>query len=433
MSARRLLLPGLLLGLALLAAGCLGSSTQTYHVELARTHNLFAGSPVKVLGVEVGRVESLESPAGDEAAVATVRVDGTVDVPADVTAQLVQGTVLGERFIQLDPPYSGGERLEDGGTIPLERTRVPAEFDELLASLETFLDGLPPEEVDRFVVNVAETLAGRGEQLGQTLESTSEALEVLRANDDELVDLLSGVADLTETLRTRDQELRALLDDYAELTGTLAAERDTIDVAISETARLLVEIEDLMAQEGERLAAGTEVLTRLGRTLERNEGELARAVVGQAELYRHAERTFDRERNWLPLINHSDDLPRLIGERLANRLAGLCERAGLPECDRAEFWQDELPEGVCLEPLLPCDSDGDGGVPFAVAMDGAIERVPELEDELGRDPPEPPPDDAGSADGAGSADEASSEPGTDEGGDRSALEELLGGPLGGGR
>lgn len=102
--ARRLLVPAALLVLAALGAACLGQDEQHFEVELARAHNLFVGSPVKVLGVEVGSVEALQTPAGSEAVVASVSVAPDVEVPADVTARLVQGTVLGERFIQLDPP-----------------------------------------------------------------------------------------------------------------------------------------------------------------------------------------------------------------------------------------------------------------------------------------------------------------------------------------
>lgn len=434
MSPRRLVLIAALLALGALASACTGGD-QTFHVELARTHNLFVESPVKVMGVEVGHVAALDVPEGGGAVVATVRVDGDVDVPADASAQLIQGTVLGERFIQLEPPYEGGGTLEDGDTIPLERTRVPAEFDELLASLETFLEGLPAEEVDRFLVNVAEILAGRGEQLGTTLEATSDALETVRANDDELVSLLNGVADLTETLATRDEELRGLLTDYASLSGTLAAERDTIDLALSESARALVELEDLLQDQGERLGASTEVLARIGRTVDRNHGELRRAVVGQAELYRHAERVFDRERNWLPLVNNSEDMGRLISERLAARFAGLCERADIDQCAVPAFWEEELPVRVCLDPLLPCmpPEGEEEGVPFSVAVQGATERVPELSDEL--EEPVSPEElldeeaEEGTADDGGSGDDE-----TDDGGDeprRSALEELLGGSLGG--
>ena len=437
MTLRRLLPAVVLCALAVLAAACTGGN-QTFHVELSRTHNLFVESPVKVMGVEVGHVTALDAPEGAGAVVATVRVDGDVDVPAEASARLIQGTVLGERFIQLEPPYEGGETLEDGATIPMERTQVPAEFDELLASLEEFLGGLPAEEVDRFLVNVAEILAGRGEQLGTTLQATSDALDTLRANDEELVSLLVGVADLTETLATRDTELRALLSDYASLSSTLAAERDTIDLALSESARVLVEVEDLLEEQGERLGANTEVLARIGRTVDRNHTELRRAVVGQAELYRHAERVFDRERNWLPLINHDDDMGRLISERLAARFAGLCERAGIEECASDDFWEQELPVRVCLDPLLPClppEGEEDEGVPFALAVQDATERVPELEEELGEttSPEElldAPAADASTEDGAPDGDDEADD--TDDERRSSALEELLGGSLGGG-
>jgi phospholipid/cholesterol/gamma-HCH transport system substrate-binding protein len=433
MTRRRLLpLLAVLLAAALLAGGCRGEGPLEVDVELSRAHNLFVGSPVKVMGVKVGSIDQLRSPAGSAGAVATVRIDADVQIPEDATARLVQGTVLGERFIQLEPHYESGPVLETGATIPMDRTSVPAEFDELLSSLESFLEGLPPEEVDRFLRNVAETLVGQGERLGRTLETTSSAVAVLRERDDDLVELLVRSADISETLASRDEQLRALLIDYAQLTGTLASERDTIDLALAESARLIVELEDLLEAQGERLGADVEVLTRVGRTIDRNHTELERLMVGQAELFRHAERVFDRERNWLPLINHSEDFGRLISERLAARFAGLCERAGLPDCASFEFWTAELPVRVCLDPLVTCEiPEGEQpAVGLGEAMTSALERVPELGEQLepeAEQEPEPAPDLAEELldERTGTAPEPSP---------ARAVDELLGGGLlGGGR
>lgn len=370
----------------LLAGGCslLGvPDGASFEVELVRANNVFAGSPVRVLGVDVGTVVAVESPSDRRGAVASIRLDRGRQLPADVTAHVVQGSLLGERFIELDPPYTDGPQLADGAVIPLERTGVPAEFDEVLASLDRFLTALPPEEVDRFVRNAATTLESRGDDLGRTLETTAAAVAALAENDEELVDLVTGVADLSEALGSRDAELRGLLTDYASLAGTLADERDAVDATLAEVARLTVAVGDLLEEHGERLGADVEVLARLGRTLERNRGEIERLVRGQADLFETAERVFDRERNWLPLVNHSSDLPRLVEERLAARFAGLCARIGRDDCADVAFWSSELPVGVCLDPLFPCELPDDEDaelIGLGEALERAIDEVPELAD-----------------------------------------------------
>jgi hypothetical protein len=122
-------------------------------------------------------------------------------------------------------------------------------------------------------------------------------------------------------------------------------------------------------------------------------------------------------------------VPRLVSERLASRLTGLCARAGLDGCDDLERWVDDLPERVCLEPLLPCiDPDGEA-VPFAEAIEDVLDAVPALEAELGdpdldeREPDEHPQPD-GDAEDAGDDVEEVPERGS------SALGELFGGLLG---
>lgn len=455
-SPRRLAVVAMACALAVLATACVGGGVRTVEAELTRAHNLFPGTAVKVRGVEVGQVADVAAPESEPVAVATLRLDGDVALPAEATARVVQGSVLGERFVQLGPEAidpDDGPTLADGDRIPVERTEVPAEFDELLSSLEEFLDGLPPEELDRFLTETAATIEGQGEDLGRALSATADAVEVLREEDDALVTLLERVADVTETLGSRDQRLRELLGDYAELSGALAEEREVLDAALAESARLVVELEDLLAEQGERLGASTEVLTRVLQSVDRNRDQLVRAVHGQAELYRHGERVFDRTRNWLPLINQSADLPRLVSERLAARFAGLCERAGLGECALPAFWEQELPVRVCLDPLLPCEVP-DGEEPAAgldEAITDAAEAAPGLEEELLADTAaqeaeraagETSEGDGGAGedgddgrDGRDGQDDGSGRDDGDDGADAggSGLADLLGGALTGGR
>src|SRR5205807_8978644 len=88
--------------------------------------------------------------------------DSSIKLPSDVKAAVVPVSLLGERYIQLFPAYDGGPVLQPGAEIPLSRTAVPAEPDELLRSLQNYLGGLNPEVVTRFVENGANLLQGNG-------------------------------------------------------------------------------------------------------------------------------------------------------------------------------------------------------------------------------------------------------------------------------
>jgi phospholipid/cholesterol/gamma-HCH transport system substrate-binding protein len=370
----------LLLALALVASGCgmFGSAgAYTVRAELTRSFNLFPGSPVKVLGVDVGQVTDIVVPEGAETVEVIMRIRGDVDVPADTSATVVPASLLGERYVQLEPD-TGGPRVEDDTLIPVARTQVPFEFDEVLTGLEDFVGGLEGPEVARFVTNLAETLDGQGEQLGRTIDSASEAIGVLRDNDDELIALASRLADLNQTLSSRDQELAALLQDFDTVAASLVADRGDIDGALTGLVRVTSELDGMLQVNRERLEDDIEVLTRVGRTVERNLDNVSTAVLYSAELFRHAERVIDRERAYLPLQDQLFALAEPLTEGIVFRIQGLCLQAGLPaDTCEIELLADLLGGVVCAAPIVPC-RPGDDTIPIEEALLNLATRDPDL-------------------------------------------------------
>ncbi|WP_052667944.1 MCE family protein [Nitriliruptor alkaliphilus] len=397
------------LALALLTSGCGlfgGNGAYEVRAELTRSFNLFPGSPVKVLGVNVGQITDIVVPDGAQHVEVIMRIDGDVDVPEDSSAIVVPASLLGERYVQLGA-YTEGTRMADGTVIPVERTVVPFEFDEVLTGLEDFVGGLEGPEVARFVANVAETLEGQGAQLGRTIDSASEAIGVLKDNDDELIALASRLADLNETLSSRDQELAKLLQDFDTVAASLVGDRGDIDAALTGLVRVTSELDGLLQVNRERLEDDIAVLTRVGRTVERNLDNVSTAVLYSAELFRHAERVVDRQRGYLPLQDQLFALGEPLTESIVFRIQGICIQAGLPgDICEIELIADLLGGVVCAAPLFPCRPDSDA-IPIEEALlnlaiaqpelgDAVIDRMAE-DSEAERDPtsgPGPSPDPA---------------------------------------
>jgi phospholipid/cholesterol/gamma-HCH transport system substrate-binding protein len=366
-----------LLALAVLASACgvlPGNGSYEVAAELTRSYNLFPGSPVRVLGVDVGRIVDLEVEPGRSTVRVVMRIDDEVDLPEDASAIVVPESLLGERYVQL-PAYTDGPRLEAGSVIPVERTSVPYEFDEVLEGLNDFVGGLDGPEVGRFVDNLAEVLDGQGEQLGRTIDRAHEAIGVLKNNDDELVALASRLADLNATLGTRDQQIARIIQDFDLLARSLVDDAGDLDAALRGVVRLTTELDGLLAENADRLGSDIEVLTRVGRTAQRNLDNLSLAVLGSAELFRHAERVVDRERNMLPLQNQTWQLVPALTESIVFRLQGLCFGAGLSEEECAsDLLMDLLGGAVCAPPMVICTEDS---VPVEEALVNLLTEAPE--------------------------------------------------------
>ena len=98
-------------------------TTNTVVAEFPQTLALYPGDKVQIMGVRVGQIEKIE-PAGDKMRV-TFHYDSKYKVPANVTASVLNPSLVSSRTIQLAPPYTGGPVLEDNAVIPIDRTQVP--------------------------------------------------------------------------------------------------------------------------------------------------------------------------------------------------------------------------------------------------------------------------------------------------------------------
>jgi virulence factor Mce-like protein len=323
--------PLALLVAAALAAGGLASCANNggdYRVkaEFTRAVGVYPGAAVRVLGIDVGSITDVE-PVEDRVIV-TMDVDQDTTLPADATATIVPVSVLGERYVQLAPVYDGGPTLEPGSTIPVERTSVPAEIDELLRGLQDYLGAIEPANASELVTNLARLLEGQGESLNRLIENAAGTFELLADKSDELSSIVDSLADLTETLGSRTEVVQALVRSYDVLSGALAENRGSIDAFVTELDRAAVELADLLTRHREPLQDDVEVLTTVGRTLVRNLDSLDRLLEATPRLFAAAGRAYDPVHNWLPLNNQTEPTvtSQLYLFRIRDRLAGICRR-----------------------------------------------------------------------------------------------------------
>lgn len=118
-----------------------GTTTVTAYFDQAT--GVYAGSDLRILGVRVGTVESVE-PRGKDVKV-VLRVDKDVQVPKDVHAVVVAPSLVADRYVQLAPAYTGGAVLADGAELPAEKNATPVEVDQLYESITELSTALGPD------------------------------------------------------------------------------------------------------------------------------------------------------------------------------------------------------------------------------------------------------------------------------------------------
>ena len=193
----------------------------------ATANEIHPRDPVRIAGVEVGRVKRVEAqPDGDAAVVVmTIRDDG-LPIHRDATLKVRPRMFLeGVFFVDLHPGTPSAPRLRDGDTVPVTQTAAPVQLDQPLSALQADTRARLRDTLRGAGAALGD---GGGEAVGETLDASATALPNLALTADALAgtrDLRPLVADLGRVvgaLGDSGPRLQALLSDLDASTATLA-------------------------------------------------------------------------------------------------------------------------------------------------------------------------------------------------------------------
>jgi phospholipid/cholesterol/gamma-HCH transport system substrate-binding protein len=214
-------LPALALAALVLAGvGALvfgGGTSYVVRAEFADAEGLKPDFAVRVQGVTVGRVASVAVTRRDTAMVKLQLDPVAVPIGAGARASIHPSNLLGEKYVQLDP---GDLRhpQRSGTTIPLARTAVTSELDQVL---DTF-DPNTRRATAIFLAETGDALLGRGQSLASLLGRLPQSLS---ATEQLLAGLGHDNAALGRLIEEADRILRAAAPQRAAL-GRLVGSAD---------------------------------------------------------------------------------------------------------------------------------------------------------------------------------------------------------------
>lgn len=271
----------LLVGAALMVLP--GSGTRHVTAEFPRTISLYEGSAVKILGVSVGKVDSVE-PAGTKVRV-KFSYDAEHKVPADAKAVVISPSIVGDRFIQLTPVYTGGPVLADGARLGIDRTATPLELDQIFGSINELTKALGPDganKIDetgtgaltRLLDSTARNFGGQGVQFNQTLQNLSKLTKTLADNKDELFGTVTEIENFTSTLAENDDTVRKFNDSLAAGAQLLADERDELAAVLQNLSVAMTQVRSFVADNKQLLSTNIRELNKISKVLVKNRGAL---------------------------------------------------------------------------------------------------------------------------------------------------------------
>jgi virulence factor Mce-like protein len=189
------------------------------------SNSLRPNSPVRIAGVNVGKVKSVEPKEGTDQALVTMEIqDAGLPIHEDATAKIRPRIFLeGNFFIDLRPGTPSSPKLESGDTIKVTRTSTPVQLDQVLTALQ----GDTRQDLRDLLDGLAQGLNSKPSAADdRDADPSARGETAAESFNDAYVDspaALRGGAQVNEALLGTEPErdVARLLDGTAKTTGAL--------------------------------------------------------------------------------------------------------------------------------------------------------------------------------------------------------------------
>lgn len=189
--------------------------------------DLVPQSAVRVNDIAVGKVTKVRLDGWT--ATVTLEVNKDVDLPDNAEASIRQTSILGEKFVSLQPPAEGASgRLGNGDKIPLERSGRNPEIEEVLGAASLLFNGGGLEKTNTIVRELNAALGGNEPEVKELLRSTTDFIGQLDDNKADLLTALEKVDNLARATQEQEGAITQALDELPEALDVLDQQRDDL-------------------------------------------------------------------------------------------------------------------------------------------------------------------------------------------------------------
>ena len=213
-----------------------GSKTHEYSIVFQNAGQLVKDDDVQIGGRRIGSVRKLALTKNNLAKIDIAVEDGYAPLKEGTTAVIRQTSLSGiaNRYIALTP--GSGPGMDDGTTIPSERSTSPVDLDQLFNTL----DARTRKGLQQFIQGGAEQFKGKAEQANEAAKYFNPTLSTSRALVNEVVrdqvalnQFIKKGAAVTGALAERKGDLTNLVSNANTTAAAIAAENSALEQTLS--------------------------------------------------------------------------------------------------------------------------------------------------------------------------------------------------------
>jgi virulence factor Mce-like protein len=225
----------------------LGIGKMTITLELPATGNLYRFSNVTYRGVQIGKVTAVGlTPHG---AKATLSLDTSPKIPADLQAEVRSISAVGEQYVDLRPRTDSPPYLRDGSVIAVSDTTIPQPIGPVLDQTSKLINSIPKGKLSELLDESFKAFNGAGYDFGSLFDSSAEISGYLNNVADQTRTLTEDTGPLLDTQAQTADSIRLWARSLAGFTGQVAKNDPQFRTllqkgpgALNEASRLLEQI-----------------------------------------------------------------------------------------------------------------------------------------------------------------------------------------------
>lgn len=254
----------------------------TYYASFSEAGGLKTNDEVRVAGVRVGKVQSVDLD-GDKVRV-EFNVENGVEFGPSTSAAIKVKTLLGAMYLALEPAGSG--QMDEEATIPVERTSSPYDVVDAFEGLADTSERIDTDRLAESLDTLAALMENTPEEFQGALRGMSALSTNIAARDEQLNELLGNMQKVSRVLADRNGDLVTLMKDGDLLFRALVARRESVHDLLVATSQLSRELTLLVRQSRADLKPALDHLDSVVDMLNKNQENLDNSLRLMAPFYR---------------------------------------------------------------------------------------------------------------------------------------------------
>ncbi|WP_045823811.1 MCE family protein [Williamsia herbipolensis] len=263
------------LGITIANSGAGGSND--FKAVFSDASLLNQGDDVRIAGVRVGQVKSVEVYDHDKAMVAfSINRD---KLPDGVQAYIKFRNLTGLRYLALERgPGDNGAMLSKGSTISIANTHPSVNLTDLFNGFRPLFQQLTAEDVNKLSDEIIKVFQGEGGTITDLVSDTADLTNTIADKDKVIGELITNLTTVLDNINAHDDQLTSLLTTTEKFVTGLAAQKNSVGSAITSVSNLTAVTSSILTPVRPSLQGSIASLDQLSQRINERRGEVEKTL-----------------------------------------------------------------------------------------------------------------------------------------------------------